>query len=455
MPFDATLAAIRFGSGLSPLITPPYTVDAIMAEIDRPFPYPLASFDNTTPSIRDFQQASRARNLARGTPTAETEEEAFRAVRKAANDIYDQTFRSLLARQVGADVGFKARLATFFADHFTVKNRNTAQRHVVAAYSEDAIAPHVNGYFKDMLRAVVTHPMMLLYLQQAQSSGPNSPAGLRRNRGINENLARELLELHTLGVAGNYSQTDVRELAELLTGLTYNGQRGFFYNIQMAEPGAEKVLGVQYDAADGLQNVLDALDDLADHPQTAAHIARKIAIEFVADDPDASLVSAMTDAFQTSGGYLPNVYAAMLAHDAAWDDNLQKIKSPQRFMTSAMRALGVTGDAVNTASGRDTRGLFLRPLRVMGQPWKRPNGPDGWPDDSKAWITAQGMAGRINWAMRVPRRLLDNRVPDPREFVHTALSGFAGQDVIFAASAAEVREEGIGLILSSPAFQRS
>lgn len=381
MRFDPTLAAVRFGSGLSPIIGLPTNADAVLAEIDDAFAFVVPGYSDVEPTILSFQQAARARNKARGTDQAEPTEQAFRDVRQAANRVYDQALRASLARHVGANVGFKPRLSAFFADHFTVKSRGGPQRHLVTPYVEDAVTPHLNGYFSAILRSVITHPMMLIYLQQFQSVGPKSSLGKRLNRGINENLARELLELHTLGVNGVYAQADVRELAELLTGLTYNGQRGFFYDERSAEPGAETVLGITYDAADGLDNILHAIDDLAVHPQTARHISGKIAAAFVADTPDVGLVDAMTAAFVATDGFLPSVYAVMLDHPAAWHTDLQKIKSPQRFITSAMRALGVTGDGVDQASGRDTRALFVSPLRVMGQPWERPNGPDGWPED--------------------------------------------------------------------------
>jgi len=145
----------------------------------------------------------------------------------------------------------------------------------------------------------------------------------------------------------------------------------------------------------------------------------------------------------------------MLEHPASWGRKLEKIKSPQRFITSGMRALGVSGLAVDEMSGRDTRNLIMTPLRVMGQPWENPNGPDGWLDDSSAWISAQGMAGRISWAMSAPRILITDTLPDPWEFVTTALGQFASADVIFAAGAAEARQDGVGLVLASPAFQRS
>ena len=154
-------------------------------------------------------------------------------------------------------------------------------------------------------------------------------------------------------------------------------------------------------------------------------------------------------------GWLPEVYAVMLEHAAAWSPELRQIKSPFRFVTSAMRALGIKGAEAVAFNGRTTRELLIRPLRVMGQPWQDASGPDGWPDNGADWVNPQGMAGRINWAMSAPRKLLDRDMPDPRIFVQTALGSLAGQDVIFAAGAAEQKFEGVGVVLASPAFQRS
>ena len=455
MTFDPNLAAIRFGSGRSPLFDLPREADALLAELDTGQLYDVTGFGDTRPSMAEFQAAAKVARAARGTDAVGAEEAAFREVRVAANTFYYGAVRSSLARHVGAEFGFAARLETFWADHFTVIARNVAQRHMVSTFVQDAIRPHIHGSFSQMLKAVATHPMMLIYLEQTRSVGPESIQGKRLKRGLNENLAREMLELHTLGVGGPYSQTDVTELAELLTGLTYRAKDGFYYNPRLAEPGAETVLGVTYDEADGIANILTAIDDLAAHPQTAEHIARKIAAEFVADEPDPDLIDAMKEAFVATDGDLPTVYGTMLDHPAAWAPKLQKVKSPLRFITSSMRALGVTGDAVAQADGRKTRELILGPLRVMGQPWEKPNGPDGWPDESAAWVSAQGMAGRISWAMSAPRVLTDGQLPDPRVFVETALGGLASQDVIFAASAAEARPDGVGLVLASPAFQRS
>lgn len=455
MPFDPTLAAVRFGSGLSPIFARPSDVDAILADLDVTPPFAIPVFSQTVPTIRDLQLAAKARREARRTPEGAEKEDAFRELRLAANEIYDQGVRATVARHVDAKVGFAARLTDFWADHFTVLARNNIQRHLVAPYVEEAIRSHIGGSFVDMIQTVMTHPMMLLYLEQFQSMGPQSRQGKRLGRGINENLAREMLELHTLGVGGSYDQTDVRELAELLTGLTYQSQRGFFYDDRFAEPGAETVLGVTYDAADGLPNVLAAIRDLALHPETAQHVCGKLAAYFVGTDPDPAMVAAMASTFLTTEGWLPSVYAEMLAHEAAWSRELRQIKSPLRYVTSGLRALGVEGAEIVAFDGRATRQILLQPLRVMGQPWEGAVGPDGWPDNGADWVNPQGMAGRINWAMSVPRRLLQRAIPDPRVFVQTALGDLAGQDVIFAASAAESKFEGVGVVLAAPAFQRS
>ncbi len=327
---------------------------------------------------------------------------------------------SAIARAVGTSDGLRERLTRFWADHFTVVSRNGVTTHLVGSYVEEAIRPHVAGRFVDMLQAVATHPMMLVYLDQASSVGPASTLGQRRGQGLNENLAREVLELHTLGVDGTYSQTDVRELAELMTGLSVNAQGAFDYRVNAAEPGAETVLGVDYDAAAEVDTVLQALEGIAVHPDTARHIATKLAVHFLADSPNPDVIAAMTAAYGDTGGDLMAVYRAMLDHPAAWDATPAKVKTPFDFVTSAARALGVSADAIADLSRRDLTQFFEAPMRIMGQAWERPTGPDGWPEDAAAWVTPQGMAGRINWAMSMPARLIPD-LPDPRDFVLGAL----------------------------------
>ena len=327
------------------------------------------------------------------------------------------------------------------------------RRHLVSPYIEEAIRPHVGGRFADMLRAVETHPAMLFYLQQIHSIGPNSPVGERKGRGLNENLAREMLELHALGVGSGYSQTDVTELAELLTGLTFTVADGQFYEANRAEPGSETVLGVTYSADAHIGVIEQVLEDLAAHPATATHLARKLARHFVADDPDPALVAAISAAYAASDGDLMACYEAMLTHPAAWAMPAQKVRLPFDFIVGGVRALGLRHSDLQQMETDTYRRLLFAPLRVMGQTWQRPSGPDGWPVEAGAWIIPQTMAGRISWAMNVPPKLLDP-LPDPREAVHWALGPTPDPEVVFAASSAETPRDGIGVIFASAAFNR-
>lgn len=320
-------------------------------------------------------------------------------------------------------------------------------------YVEEAIRPRVAGRFGDLLKAVVTHPMMLNYLDQSASVGPNSRAANGGRRGLNENLARELLELHTLGVGAAYGQDDVRQLAELLTGLSVGNDGVFGFDTRKAEPGAETVLGVTYGADATLYNVMAVLDNIAANPAVARHIAGKIAVHFVADTPDPTLVDALAATFNDSGGDLGAVYTVLLDHPAAWGAERAKVKPPVGYIVSALRALAVPPQTLIGLDRRAVVSLLDRPLRVMGQDWENPVGPDGWPENAADWVTPQGMAGRIDWALSVPEILRPN-LPDPREFVRDALGDTAPDPVIFAAGAAETRAEGVAMVLSSPAFQR-
>jgi uncharacterized protein (DUF1800 family) len=248
----------------------------------------------------------------------------------------------------------------------------------------------------------------------------------------------------------------VRELAELLTGLGWDPETGTAYRPRAAEPGAETVLGQTFSAEASLTTIHQALDALAAHPQTALHLARKLAVHFVADEPDADLVATLAARWMATGGDLAQVTAALLDHPAAWAPERAKVRTPWDYIGAALRALAVPPATIAALDAGALRQLVIRPLEVMGQPWQTPPGPDGWPERAEDWITPQFMAGRIDWAMLAPTRLLGD-LPDPRDFAPQAL-GPGPQDVpeavAFAAMAAENRAAGIGLILSAPAFQR-
>ncbi len=458
-----TVTALRFGLGLPLPAGSAVGGAAMLAALaapgtgtDDPAMPPIAE---VMTRIHDFETALRARRQARrasGERRAAPEiEAAHEAAQVAINTATLARSRAMLARALGAPDGFRERLALFWADHFAVAAREAAHRELPGALVEQAIRPHLTGRFADLLMAVETHPAMLIYLDQSASFGPTSAIGLRRGRGLNENLARELLELHTLGVGAGYGQDDVRELAELLTGLALRKREGFHFQSRRAEPGAETVLGVVYpeDPADGMAPIRAVLSDLARRPETARHVSAKIAVHFVADDPDPGLIAAMEGAWLATDGDLMAVYAALLAHPAAWAAPGAKVRRPVEFVLASLRALGLGTADVLALEARHFNRLILQPMAGMGQAWQAPGGPDGWPEAAEAWISPQGLGARIRWAMEAPARLVP-ALPDPRALVAIALGDVAGARLVRAVGGAESRAEGVGLVLASPEFNR-
>ena len=454
--FSQELAEMRFGCGLGMGAEPPADVAQMLARLRGPDhaarAHPVPTFEEVRKRLLDGGRIGRA--ARRGSEAA----------RQAANDELKREmrmeqagwFRATLARRLDARDGFRERLVAFWADHFTAVGKQNILRSMHAPYVQGAIRPHVTGRFADMLKAVIRHPLMLSYLDQLQSAGPNSRAAQRSDRvgGLNENLARELLELHTLGVGGAYDQRDVTELAQLLTGLSYDAEKGFVFRGALAEPGSEVVLGKSYGSRRPDLAAIDAaLENLAIHPDTGAHLARKLAVHFIGDAPAPRMVAEMQAAYAASGGQMMALYQAMLKAPEAWAVAPGNVKQPIDFVASSLRALGVRGRDLGRFRPRDLRNGIALPMALMGQAWEQPLGPDGWPEADGDWVTPQRLAARLQWAMTVPV-LIVPRLPDPREFVITALGARADETVRFAARAAESRAEGVGLVLSSARFQR-
>jgi uncharacterized protein (DUF1800 family) len=445
-----TLAAIRFGYGLPLPKAAPVTPDAMLAALRGPDTmakaHPTEGIEAVRPLVAAAQEARRALRKD------ESLRDPYRVAMRAVATLADRHTRAGFARALDAPDGFRERLCAFWADHFTARARSAAERPLPGALVHDAIRPNVTGRFGDMLVAATLHPAMLAYLDQTASVGPGSAFGLRRGRGLNENLAREVMELHSLGVGAAYGQSDVRQMALLLTGLDANAADGFVFRPDRAEPGAEVVLGRAY-GGDGVAPIAAALRDIALRPETAAHIARKLAVHFVSDTPDAGLVAALTEAYAATGGDLMAVYTALLAHPAAWEPRLMKARQPMEFVLAALRALGMTGAELRRMGQGPAARLLTRPMALMGQDWQAPPGPDGWPEAAEAWITPQGMAARITWAMEVPGRLVVP-MPDPVDFMRRCLGDAADERLAWAAARAETTREGVGLVLASPAFNR-
>lgn len=447
---EATVSAIRFGYGPGGRDVPGdgATHLARLGRGDRMVRrYP-------TPDLKQAIAAGETYRKARKVARDGGDQRAKRQAQLRLGEMFGSAMMAGFARIAETDDPMRERLVWFWADHFTAVPNNPAIRAAAPDYIDSGIRPHVTGRFSDMLKAVVTHPLMLIYLDQIASVGPNSVAGRRRGRGLNENLAREVLELHTLGVDGPYTQADVTELAKLFTGLSGSQGKGFVFRQGMAEPGAETVLGQRYGGGrPSLEPIEAVLEDLAVHPATAAHVARKLAVHFVSDDPEPALVSAIETAWIDTGGDLMAVTEALLAHPAAWDAPLTKVRQPFDFFGTTLTALGVSGDELMSVPVRDARRNFANPLRDMGQPFMTAPGPDGWPEAAAYWITPLGLANRIVWALGAARHV-SGRMGDPLGFVTHALGDAASDNLRWAVGVAETRDEALALVLASPEFNR-
>ncbi|KPA23191.1 hypothetical protein shim_14860 [Shimia sp. SK013] len=463
MSFSSTLAAHRFGYGLSPEIASPKSVNAMLRALrgrDRAATQfalpPVSDVHALTAEFRRLQKVRR-KALRAGRDDG-PEQAAFDAFKKTSRpEISLWTVQGVL-RRVWSEDGLRERLVDFWTDHFAARGKNYDFRTNEAHYAETAIRPYVSGKFADLLEAAVLHPMMLHFLDQNASVGPDSLFARRRpkqSRGLNENLAREILELHTLGVGGAYEQKDVRQLAKLLTGVRAEHDIELRFEPRRAEPGAETVLGRSYGGTERaeLEDVQAVLRDLAVHPDTAGHLARKMAVHFVADAPDAEMVASMKAAFVNTDGDLSAMTEAMLRHPAAWQAARRNFKQPMTFLCSALRGLAVPVARMNALQGAGLQRYVGAPLRAMGQPLGKPLGPDGFSEADGHWLSPQGLAARLQWSLSAPVDLA-RPLPDPRRFVLDVLGEDVPKEVLFAAKAAESRREGVALVLMSPAFQR-
>jgi uncharacterized protein (DUF1800 family) len=448
---SATLAAHRFGTGLAPGRAP-QDAAALLAGLDAP-DHDLTRFQ-ITPFAARLDVIAEDIRLSRARAMGDSDaNDRLRAFARTRENWFEADLRAALCRAAFGAHPLRERLALFWENHFATRLEASRFLGAGASYASEAIRPHVAGDFATLLRAAVLHPVMLHALDQDRSAGPNSPAAQADRAGLNENLAREVLELHTLGVAGPYAQADVRQMALLLAGASIDPERGAVFDRRLAEPGPKSVLKRSYGGpTPRLADIEAALDDLAHHPATARHIATKLARHFTGPDPDAGLVAAMEAAFNATDGNLRAVYAVLLDHPAAWGPEMRTAKPPFGWIASALRALGADPDAILSLGSRETRAYLLGPLRLMAQPWGEPPGPQGFPDTPAQWITPPTLAARIQWAMAIPRVLVGQ--PDPRDLVQHALGDLADDRLRFAAHAAESRWEGVGLILSSPAFMR-
>lgn len=360
----------------------------------------------------------------------------------AARAIFKRDTEALLGNALTTPAPFRERLVWFWANHFVVSVRRGECAGIIGAFIEEAIRPHVTGNFSDMVLAVMRHPAMLLYLDNVRSFGPESPLGERTKSGLNENLARECLELHTVSPLAGYSQADVTSFARILTGWSIELKRdppGFMYRPRGHEPGVQTVLQHQFppDEAGGIA----ALTFLANHPATYRFLASKLVRHFIADDPPPDATRRIEAVLRNSKGNLGAASAALVQLDAAWQPGT-KLRTPTEYVVASARALEMTQDDLPRLPGI---------LAGLGQPFMAAPAPNGWPDRAADWAAPEAMVRRIDWAGGFAGRI-GNR--DVMEIADNTLGPLLRPETREAIRHAGSRRDAFTLLLTSPEFQR-
>ncbi len=356
--------------------------------------------------------------------------------------LYQEDAAAQTAQLITTTAPFRERLVWFWANHFTVSTRQGGTEATVGPYVREAIRPFVTGPFDAMLVAVMRHPAMLLYLDNTSSFGPNSPAGRAQHRGLNENLARECLELHTLSPAAGYTQQDVTAFAAILTGWSVDLNRlypGYLFREQAHEPGEKTLLGRRFPP--GEAGGIAALEFLAHHPATHRHLATQLVQHFVSDTPPLDAIRTIEGVLRDTGGDLGAASTAIVQLEAAWAP-LAKLRSPLDYAVATLRALDLPAD----------KQVPLPPvLASLGQPlWTAPL-PNGWPDTAGDWAAPEAMMRRIDWTYNVTAHAGDH---DPAAIAEATLGPLVNPRTLAAMHGAGSRRDALTLLLSSTEFQR-
>lgn len=441
-PIEAVLAAHRFGLGARPGETARIASDprgALQAQLQRlPETAAFARFGDTEAIAAQFRGRMQG---------AERDPDKAMQLLKEGREHYRAEMAARFKNAIATDAPFVERLVWFWSNHFTVSISKVRLVPLAGAYEREAIRPHVLGRFEDMLLATARHPAMLLYLDNALSVGPGSMAGALAGRGLNENFAREVLELHTVGVDGGYTQDDIIELARLLTGWSVDrGRAAFRFFPARQEPGARTIMGRTYES--GEEGGVQALRDLARHPSTARHVARRLATHFVSDAPPPALTDALERSFLDSGGDLAALAGTLVSHDAAFEPQLRKARPPAEYLVATLRATVPDASALPEQA---TDGI-LGTLRRMGQlPMSAPS-PKGWPEDEAVWLASKQVIDRVEWAQALASRL--PATLDARALAADVLGPLLGASTATWIGRAPSPAEALALLIASPEFQR-
>jgi uncharacterized protein (DUF1800 family) len=358
-------------------------------------------------------------------------------------ELFDREMTDSLHDAVSTDLPLRERLVWFWTNHFNVSARGGPWPFGLnGTYVYEAIRPHVTGRLADLVKAVMRHPAMLDYLDNTRSAGPDSPIGRSQHRGINENLARESLELHTLGLKAGYTQQDVIAYANILTGRMMNTEGdspGFIYRADFHEPGPQTLLGHTF--PEGFAGSEDALEWIANHPATQRHIANQMVQHFVADIPPPDCVNRVAAVLKDSGGDLTQAMLAIIAMDEAWQP-LTKFRPPAEYIISVQRALDLPFEPGH---------VLLDATADLGQPFRNPLLPNGWPDTADDWISGQELLTRADWAMTQASR---PGAPAADAVLEATIADVCSPSTRAAIKACPTPAEALATLFVSPEFLR-
>lgn len=361
--------------------------------------------------------------------------------------VHQQMATKVVVEQISATNSLSWRLFDFFSNHFSVTANSRKMAALSPTLEREVIGPLMLGQFEHLLMAVVKHPAMLIYLNNERSIGPNSIYGRKKNKGLNENLAREILELHTLGVNGGYSQNDVTEFAKAITGWGVSfGKKdrpyGFHFVSRNHEPGTRTVLGKRYPQS-GLKQGESIIKHLANHPTTARYVCYKLAHHFISDTPEEKLVNQMVNTWLTTNGNIKAVMTTLIDSPLAWQPELQKLKTPREFVVSSLRAL---------ASGSEAKKLnekwLWKSLKELGQQPFQAGSPAGFSDDKQDWSGASALLAKVDWVAM----LVKKSRAKADQVMANALANTVSQRTYQHVMRAESRSQALALLLLSPEF---
>ncbi|TEW53729.1 DUF1800 domain-containing protein [Psychromonas sp. RZ22] len=453
----ATIAMQRFALGARPNdikrienIAQPWLLNQLTFK-------PAVEFDSTLPDSNEiliiqekYKQAQKAfKEYAKHQPiTANMSDNKDMQPPKNPNQaIYKQLTADALQQSINSFNSFNWRCLDFFSNHFSVSTQGSIMRGLAPTLEREAIAPHLFGRFEDLLLAVYQHPAMLIYLNNETSIGPSTKYA-KMNKGLNENLAREILELHTLGVNSGYQQKDVTELAKGITGWSVarpgkEEKEGFVYRANKHEPGIRTLMGKSFPES-GMKQGTAMIKYLANHPITARFVSTKIIQHFISDQAPEELINHLTTHWYNSNGQLSSVFQALIQHPLSWQIKQQKYKTPREYVISTYRALNIKNLSIKQVQSA---------LSVLGEEPFKAGSPAGYSDQQQDWDGANALMARINWASQLAGRKASKRI-DIETLISNTFGDTLSTHSYQVITRAESRQQALTLLLLSPEFLR-